>query len=175
MWIASATPETERMRWRASVRKHKKNASVAHHGRRRGFWAHLGRPREHDLARVQTRARSVLDLLDLGAALANAGIQSVVPSASTPPATHTLPMRELGMINLMVTAREPGTDATSNGSSLMRRTMRPNACAGQTGPLRLSSHLADSVERAKHVQYPLGIAGNGLGDGDAGSRLFLRA
>ena len=40
---------------------------------------------------------------------------------------HTLPMRELGMMNLMVTARDPGTDGTSNGSSLIRRTMRPNA------------------------------------------------
>jgi hypothetical protein len=31
------------------------------------------------------------------------------------------------MMNLMVTALEPGTEATSNGSSLMRRTMRPKA------------------------------------------------
>lgn len=30
-------------------------------------------------------------------------------------------------MNLIVTAREPGTDATSNGSSLILRTIRPNA------------------------------------------------
>ena len=41
--------------------------------------------------------------------------------------TYTLPIRELGMMNLIVTAREPGTEATSKGSSLMRRTMRPKA------------------------------------------------
>ena len=40
----------------------------------------------------------------------------------------TDPMREFGIMNLMVTARLPWTEGTSNGSSLMRRTMRPNAC-----------------------------------------------
>ena len=39
----------------------------------------------------------------------------------------TEPMRELGIMNFMVTARLPGTEGTSNGSSLIRRTMRPNA------------------------------------------------
>lgn len=37
-------------------------------------------------------------------------------------------MRELGIMNLMVTARLPGTEGTSNGSSLILRTMRPKAC-----------------------------------------------
>ncbi len=41
--------------------------------------------------------------------------------------THTLPIRELGMINLIVTAREPGSEGWSNGSSLIRRTIRPKA------------------------------------------------
>jgi len=31
------------------------------------------------------------------------------------------------MINLIVTARDPGTEAISYGSSLIRRTIRPNA------------------------------------------------
>ena len=44
-----------------------------------------------------------------------------------PPLPITVPIRELGMMNLIVTAREPGTDETSNGSSLMRRTISPNA------------------------------------------------
>lgn len=39
----------------------------------------------------------------------------------------TDPMRELGIMNLIVTARLPGTEGTSKGSSLMRRTMRPKA------------------------------------------------
>ena len=52
---------------------------------------------------------------------------SIRVSLSERRVTHTLPIRELGMMNLMVTAREPGTDATSKGSSLIRRTMRPNA------------------------------------------------
>jgi hypothetical protein len=37
------------------------------------------------------------------------------------------PMRELGIMNLMVTARLPGTEALSNGSSFILRTMSPNA------------------------------------------------
>jgi len=43
----------------------------------------------------------------------------------------TEPMRELGIINLIVTARLPGTDGTSKGSSLMRRTMSPKAYLGE--------------------------------------------
>lgn len=39
----------------------------------------------------------------------------------------TEPIRELGIINLIVTARLPGTDALSKGSSLILRTMRPKA------------------------------------------------
>jgi hypothetical protein len=39
----------------------------------------------------------------------------------------TEPMRELGIINLIVTARLPGTEGTSKGSSLIRRTIKPNA------------------------------------------------
>lgn len=65
----------------------------------------------------------------------------------------TEPMRELGMMKLssttefqftsklsecstdrMVTAREPGTEGTSNGSSLILRTTRPKACtSNRTG------------------------------------------
>ena len=44
-----------------------------------------------------------------------------------PPLPITEPMREFGIINLIVTARLPGTDGLSKGSSLIRRTMRPNA------------------------------------------------
>lgn len=76
-------------------------------------------------------------------------------------------MRELGMMNLMVTALDPGTDATSNGSSLIRRTMSPNACRqfDQAG----ISHLANSIKCSKHVQYPFWVARNGLRNGDTGS------
>ena len=44
-----------------------------------------------------------------------------------PPFPITEPMRELGIMNLIVTARLPGTDGLSKGSSFIRRTMRPNA------------------------------------------------
>lgn len=40
---------------------------------------------------------------------------------------YTLPMREFGIMNLIVTAREPGRDGVSNGSSLILRTISPNA------------------------------------------------
>lgn len=72
-----------------------------------------------------------------------------------PPLPMTEPMRELGMMNLMVTARDPGTEGTSNGSSLIRRTMRPNALAtASRGPetLRIRSGLpgmdSETVTRA---------------------------
>jgi len=42
----------------------------------------------------------------------------------------TEPMRELGIMNLIVTARLPGTDGTSKGSSFIRRTMSPKAYFG---------------------------------------------
>lgn len=57
----------------------------------------------------------------------------------------TEPMRELGIMNLMVTARLPGTEGTSNGSSLMRRTMRPKAyhSVSRIRPLRHEQVAAD--------------------------------
>lgn len=77
-----------------------------------------------------------------------------------PPLPMTEPMRELGMINLMVTAREPGTEGTSNGSSLIRRTMRPKALAtASRGPetLRIRSGLpgmdSETVTRALDFSY----------------------
>lgn len=39
----------------------------------------------------------------------------------------TEPMRELGTMKRIVTDLEPGTEVWSNGSSLILRTMRPNA------------------------------------------------
>ena len=39
----------------------------------------------------------------------------------------TEPILEFGIMNLMVTALLPGTDGTSNGSSLILRTIRPKA------------------------------------------------
>ena len=85
---------------------------------------------KHGLTCIQTCTTGLLDLLDFGATLANAikSIQLIDRVRLT--VAYTLPMRELGMMNLMVTAREPGTEATSNGSSLMRLTMRPKACTG---------------------------------------------
>jgi len=39
----------------------------------------------------------------------------------------TEPIRELGIMNLIVTALLPGTEGTSKGSSLILRTMSPKA------------------------------------------------
>jgi len=59
------------------------------------------------------------------------------------------------MMNLMVTARLPGTEAMSNGSSLILRTMRPNALlTASSGPetWRMRSGLpgidSDTLTRA---------------------------
>ena len=65
-------------------------------------------------------------------------------------------------MNLMVTAREPGTEATSNGSSLMRRTIRPKAFAtASRAPetLRIRSGLpgidSETVTRALDLSYAM--------------------
>jgi hypothetical protein len=44
-----------------------------------------------------------------------------------PPFPMTEPIREFGIMNLIVTARLPGTDGWSKGSSLIRLTMSPKA------------------------------------------------
>ena len=98
MWTASATPETDKTRWCQS--------------------RHNDHKPEHTS-------------VDPGSIASDAFKRD--PEASwislilEPPFPMTLPMRELGMMNLIVTAREPGTEGTSNGSSLIRRTIRPNA------------------------------------------------
>ena len=60
-------------------------------------------------------------------ALRRAPLASCISLIFDPPLPMTEPILELGIINLMVTALLPGTDALSKGSSLILRTMRPNA------------------------------------------------
>lgn len=65
--------------------------------------------------------------------------------------THTVPILELGMMNLMVTARDPGTEETSKGSSLIRRTMRPKAWRRKEGgneKMNVSDRFRSRRERA---------------------------
>ena len=81
-------------------------------------------------------------------------------------------------MNLIVTARLPGTDGTSNGSSFILRTMRPKAF---TIGLKISStrirneivyNLRNSVERPADVENTLGIPGDAFGNHDP-STTFL--
>ena len=81
-------------------------------------------------------------------------------------------------MNLMVTARLPGTDGTSNGSSFILRTMRPNAF---TIGLKISStrtryrvvyNLGNSVERPADVENTLRIPGDAFGNHDPGTTLL---
>ena len=60
-------------------------------------------------------------------AFRRAPLASWISLIFVPPLPMTEPIRELGIMNLIVTALLPGTDGLSNGSSLIRRTMRPNA------------------------------------------------
>lgn len=61
-------------------------------------------------------------------ALRRAPLASCISLILVPPFPITEPIRELGIMNLMVTARLPGTEGLSKGSSLIRRTMSPKAC-----------------------------------------------
>jgi hypothetical protein len=99
MWTASATPDTESTRYRSAQ-------SYFLDGR-----AYLGGPWEHGFGCVQTSTGGFLDLLDLGSAFTDPTRQLLHNDVNLQ--AYTLPMRELGMINLMVTARDPGTEATS--------------------------------------------------------------
>ena len=60
-------------------------------------------------------------------ALSRAPLASWISLILVPPLPMTEPMREFGIMNLIVTARLPGTDALSNGSSLILRTIKPKA------------------------------------------------
>lgn len=62
-------------------------------------------------------------------ALSRAPLASWISFILDPPLPMTDPMRELGIMNLMVTARLPGTEGESNGSSLIRLTINPKAYA----------------------------------------------
>lgn len=88
----------------------------------------------------------------------------------------TDPIRELGIMNLIVTARLPGTEGTSNGSSLILRTMRPNACGSVKSDARAnvvrSSDLGDSVERTRYVENALRVPWNALRHHNAGAALL---
>jgi hypothetical protein len=85
-------------------------------------------------------------------------------------------MRVFGMINLMVTALEPGTEATSNGSSLIRRTIRPNACErrqwwpGNPGD---STRLGHGVQSARDIENPFGVSWDDLGYCHSCARFLL--
>jgi hypothetical protein len=112
-----------------------------------------------------------LDLLDLGSSLAD-----TVMSASGPRIeavsilTHTLPMREFGMMNLIVTALDPGTDATSNGSSLILRTMRPKHCESARVELSnsyLQSYLGNGIQCTRDIEDPFWVSYNRFRHGDS--------
>ena len=81
-------------------------------------------------------------------------------------------------MNLMVTARLPGTDGTSKGSSFILRTMRPKA---YTIGLKISStrtrygvvnNLRDSVKRSADIENTLRIPGDAFGNHDSGTTLL---
>lgn len=72
-------------------------------------------------------------------ALSLAPLASWISLILDPPLPMTEPMREFGMINLMVTALLPGIEGTSNGSSLIRRTIKPNALKKKKLHLSFSS------------------------------------
>jgi hypothetical protein len=60
-------------------------------------------------------------------AVSRAPLASWISLIFEPPLPMTEPIREFGIMNLIVTAREPGTEGTSNGSSLILLTINPNA------------------------------------------------
>ena len=60
-------------------------------------------------------------------ALSLAPLASWISLILVPALPMTDPIRELGMINLIVTARLPGIEGRSKGSSLIRRTISPKA------------------------------------------------
>lgn len=60
-------------------------------------------------------------------ALSRAPLASWISLILVPPLPMTEPIRELGIMNLIVTARLPGTEGLSKGSSLILRTINPNA------------------------------------------------
>jgi hypothetical protein len=90
----------------------------------------------------------------------------------------TEPIRELGIMNLMVTARLPGTDGTSKGSSFIRRTMSPKAyskrrrATGWERPVKAEQNktdLWDCIEWTANIQDTLGIARNTFRDHHTGA------
>jgi hypothetical protein len=88
------------------------------------------------------------------------------------------PIREFGIMNLMVTARLPGTEGTSKGSSLIRRTIKPKACQRHGDPLqgwfhrKKKTNLRDRVERSTDVENTLGVTRDTLRDHNTGATLF---
>lgn len=114
----------------------------------KGKGTYLSRSGKHGFTGVESGSRSLLDLLDLASTLSDPlSIQFSTNTYPTVPPksqaminptkktqvserlTYTVPILELGMMNLIVTALEPGTEATSKGSSLIRRTISPKACS----------------------------------------------
>ena len=89
----------------------------------------------HAVSINQRNAKMVRTSVDPGSipslAFRRAPLASWISLILEPCLPITEPMRELGIMNLMVTARLPGTEGTSNGSSLILRTMRPKACGGK--------------------------------------------
>ena len=89
----------------------------------------------------------------------------------------TEPMRELGMINLIVTARLPGTDGTSKGSSLILRTINPNAWCNKTCQLPsekriIKTYFGHGIQWPTDVQNPFRISRDALGDHDSSTRFL---
>ena len=113
MWTASATPDTERTRY----------LSAEYHDLEMGLTS--VEPGSMDSEAFKRAPEASWISLILAPPLPILFIS--LWSQRHEKKAYTLPMREFGMIYLMVTARDPGTEAISNGSSMIRRTIRPNA------------------------------------------------
>lgn len=109
-------------------------------------------------------------------ALSLAPLASWISLIFVPPFPMTEPMREFGIMNLIVTARLPGTEGLSKGSSLILRTIRPKALndSVRTEMLRpvTAPHLGDCIQRPANVQNPLWVSRNALRDHNSGPALL---
>lgn len=103
----------------------------------------------------QNRARTSVDPGSMPSLAFNfAPDASCISLILEPPFPMTEPMREFGIMNLIVTARLPGTDGWSKGSSLIRLTMSPKAYSifSQFPGEDAFTNLRYRVQWAAHIQ-----------------------
>ena len=90
-------------------------------------------------------------------ALRRAPLASWISLILVPPFPMTDPIREFGIMNLMVTALLPGTDGLSNGSSLILRKMSPNAyrklCEQDFGSLKKCLANLPAQEAVANIEH----------------------